>query len=316
MSALTCGSDSQPVTRRALPAAGGARAAGWAFHPFLTLRTETGPPRPPPEQRLPLLRQNRLKQSPRGGRESRRTPERSLSNRRVPCQGQGRAEGRSPPSLDSRSPPAVAPSLRGAGISRGTPTRGRTDGRRGAERRALPPRAPHVPPPRRGPRPMGGVAAPPSLCAVTCAGARRAGEAGRAARALRGDGPGVAGGRPAVASALPRRVGPLSAAPAVGPAGNGAGGSGRGQSSSGLGRTRRGRRGVSLVRRSLPRVLRGAAAAACRAGCCPRRGAALLRCSCGLPAGGPARGLLRGARGGRRRRCGACDAPEVSLSEG
>lgn len=48
MSALTCGSDSQPVTRRALPAAGGARAAGWAFHPFLTLRTETGPPRPPP----------------------------------------------------------------------------------------------------------------------------------------------------------------------------------------------------------------------------------------------------------------------------
>lgn len=48
MSALTRGSDSQPVTRRALPAAGGARAAGWAFHPFLTLRTETGPPRSPP----------------------------------------------------------------------------------------------------------------------------------------------------------------------------------------------------------------------------------------------------------------------------
>lgn len=302
-SSLTCRSDSQPVTRRALPAAGSVRAAGWAFHPISDApnrdRTSSFPSPVTtsalaPAQPFETISPRRPRVGPKPGalvEQPPRSPPRTRTG--------GGTGSSSRPRL--RHPAGRTHSLHGAGCPAGPGRAGGDAG--GAERRgrAPPTCASRVPPPRRGPRPMGGAAAPPSLCAVTCAGARRAAEAGRAARGRRSEERRglsevtvrAAGGR----CLSPARPVP-SGRPAPGyPGYPGCRGVGRLRERAeflGAGEDEEGKEGAVVVQRSLPRVYRGA-------GC--RAASARLRAACRESRVWAAR---RDAGGGRRR----CDAPE------
>lgn len=160
-SSLTCRSDSQPVTRRALPAAGSVRAAGWAFHPISDAPNRDGTSSFPspvttsalaPAQPFETISPRRPRVGPKPGalvEQPPRSPPRTRTG--------GGTGSSSRPRL--RHPAGRTHSLHGAGCPAGPGRAGGDAG--GAERRgrAPPTCASRAPPPRAAAR--GQWAAPP-----------------------------------------------------------------------------------------------------------------------------------------------------------